>query len=93
VPRGFYRYQAALASNACLVKGIERRGAYAPLRSFETEVCGDNRANLEAEKRRRGAFERLANNAVKFELSGAGRILGLDNGRPFQGTERGAFDG
>jgi beta-galactosidase len=39
-----------------------------------------------------------ANNALKFQLSGAERILGLDDGRPdshesFQGTEREAFNG
>ncbi|HEU5403734.1 MAG TPA: glycoside hydrolase family 2 TIM barrel-domain containing protein [Terriglobales bacterium] len=45
-----------------------------------------------------GLLVPTANNALKFELSGAGRILGLDNGRPdshesFQGTEREAFNG
>jgi len=47
---------------------------------------------------RDGLLVSTANNALTFTLTGEGRILGLDNGRPdssesYQGTRREAFNG
>ncbi|WNJ19089.1 glycoside hydrolase family 2 TIM barrel-domain containing protein [Pontibacter sp. G13] len=47
---------------------------------------------------KQGNFCPLADNLVKFEVSGAGRIAGVDNGNPtslesFQGSQREAFNG